>query len=378
MWRSSFRRPIVCTLGYNEMSWFSRAFLSILVCLAACEPASPTSALAPESWIDDIAEDAVQRDTSFCDRIWTLEHDVELDDGATLHVVERFSARAAVRFPRRAVVMLPGTLVTGGMYDLQTDPNARLNALTEFAEAGFFAYAVTYEGYPGSSLPEDGGDVTTDRSLQQMGEIVERVRHARGVPRVDLFGTSFGASLAVGLAGTNGPIPPWHVGRVVVQAMVYESVTPLFASVFFSPEVLALFESAPNGYVETDPSVYGLILAGADPQAVEAGLASFPDVYATGPTLEGFDLPVVDASASVRPVLQLWGDADPITPWEDVQAFAADYGGTHELRVFPGAGHAPYIGDADTVDAVYGEVFSFLDYGFSLYLTCEPGVESGS
>jgi len=360
------------------MSRLSSPFLSILVCLIACDPGGSSSALEPDSWIDeDLLDEAVQREGSFCDRMWTLEHDVELSDGATLHVVERFSASSIARLPRRAMVMLPGTLVTGEMYDLDTDPEKRLNALTEFAEAGYFAYAVTYEGYPGSSLPDDGADVTSDRSLAQMGELVERVRVARGVPRVDLFGTSFGSSLAVGLAGTDGPIPPWHIGRVVVQAMVYESVTPLFEAVFFSPEVLALFESAPNGYIETDPSVYGLILAGADPEAAAEGFATFPDVYATGPTLEGFDLPVIPAESAVRPLMQLWGDADPITPWEDVQAFAADYGGTHELRVFPGAGHAPYIGDPDTVDAVYGEVFEFLDYGFSFYLACDPGVESG-
>ena len=335
-----FIRIIVCTLGYNKMNRLSSPFLSLLFGFVACEPAGPTAALepdsaespdSPDSWIDEVLlDESVQRDGSlFCDRMWTLEHDVELSDGATLHVVERFSVSSIARLPRRAMVMLPGTLVTGEMYDLDADPDKRLNALTAFAEAGYFAYAVTYEGYPGSSLPTDGAAVTTERSLQQMGELVERVRHARRVPRVDLFGTSFGASLAVGLAGTAGPIPPSHVGRVVVQAMVYESVTPLFASVFFSPEVLALFESAPNGYIETDPSVYGLILAGADPEAAELGFATFPGIYATGPTLEGFDLPVVSASDAVRPLLQLWGDADPITPWEDVQAFAADYGGTH-------------------------------------------------
>ncbi len=297
-----------------------------------------------------------------------------------LRVTERFSPRAALRFPRRALVMLPGTLVTGDMYDLDpgSDPSARLNALDEVARAGYFAYAVTYEGYPGSSIPDDGATVTTQRSMAQVGEIIERIRAARGIGRVDLFGTSFGASLAVGLAGEDSPIPTHHVGRVVVQAMVHTSVSDLFAQTFFSPEVLALFQSAPGGYLQTDPSVYGLILAGADSQAVDAGLATFPDVYATGPTLEGFELPVVDASAGVRPLLQLWGDADPITPLADVEAFGADYGGSHELRILPGAGHAPYIGDPDTVDAVYAEMFSFLDYGWSIHLGCAPAVEPAS
>ncbi len=356
------------------MAGFSRSILTLLVCLVACDSTQSNPAIEPEAWGED--ENIVLRHASACDRLWTIDHEVELADGATLHVVERFSTRAALRFPRRAVLMLPGTLVTGEMYDLDVDPSSRLNALDEVASAGFFAYAVTYEGYPGSSLAADGADVTAQRSLDHAGEIVERIRFGRGIPRVDLFGTSFGASLAVGLAGSEGPIPPGHIGRVVVQAMVYETVTPLFESVFFTPELLALFESAPDGYIQTDPSVYGLILAGADPQAAAAGFESFPDVYATGPTLEGFDLPVIDATAAQRPLLQLWGDADPITPYEDVEIFSDDYGGPHELRILPGAGHAPYIGDDATVEAVYGETFEFLDYGTSLYIGCEP-VESG-
>ncbi|MEM6290362.1 MAG: hypothetical protein AAGA54_03825 [Myxococcota bacterium] len=354
-------------------------FLPFLIACTACELADSEPALSPDPWIDDeLAEEAVHRSgqASFCAQRWTLEHDVELADGAVLHVTERFGPAAALRWPRRAVVMLPGTLVTGGMYDLDVDPQTRLNALDEVADAGYFAYAVTYEGYPGSSLPEDGSTVDVERSLAQVGEIVERIRHARHVPRVDLFGTSFGASLAVGLAGSQSPIPTHHIGRIVVQAMVHESVTPLFESVFFSPEVLALFESAPDGYVQTDPAVYGLILAGADPLAAEAGFASFPNVYATGPTLEGFSLPVVNAEAGVRPVLQFWGDADPITPFEDVQAFAADYGGPHELRILPGAGHAPYIGDEATVEAVYAEMFEFLNVGPSVSFGCAPAVQS--
>ena len=361
------------------MADFTRLFLPFLILCTACELADSEPALSPDPWIDEeLAQEAIHRAgrASFCEQRWTLEHDVELSDGAVLHVTERFGPAAALRWPRRAVVMLPGTLVTGDMYDLDVDPQTRLNALDEVADEGYFAYAVTYEGYPGSSLPEDGSTVDAERSLAQVGEIVERIRHARHVPRVDLFGTSFGASLAVALAGSNSPIPTSHVGRVVVQAMVHTQVTPLFESTFFSPEVLALFENAPDGYIQTDPSVYGLILAGADPVAAAAGFESFPDVYATGPTLEGFSLPVVDAAAGKRPVLQLWGDADPITPFEDVEGFAADYGGPHELRILPGAGHAPYIGDEATVEAVYAETFEFLDVGPTLYFACAPGVQS--
>ena len=100
----------------------------------------------------------------------------------------------------------------------------------------------------------------------------------------------------------------------MVTANVYASVTPLFQQVFFSPEVHDLFVNAPNGYVQTAPPFYGLILLQADPRVADWANVHFPGLYATGPTLEGFELPVFPASNGRAPLLQFWGDADPITP----------------------------------------------------------------
>lgn len=315
---------------------------------------------------------------AWCNNIFTIEHHVPTSSGAVLHVIEKVSPAAVLRVPRRGLVMLPGTLVTGSMYDMTAEPTeagpadaSTLNALDRAAAQGWFAYAVTYEGYPGSSLPDDGASVTTARTLQQVGEVIELIRYGRFIPEVDLLGTSFGASLSVALGGTGGPIDPDHIGHVVVQALVHREVTPLFEAVFFSPEVQALLESAPGGYVPTSPEQYGLILANADPVAAALGFATFPDLYATGPTLEGFDLPVVDAGAGVAPLLQFWGDADPITPLSDVDTFQAEYGGPNELRVLPEAGHAPYIAQPDLREAFWAETFEFID-GPGFFLACQP------
>ena len=308
-----------------------------------------------------------------CEQLFTIEHMFETSDGTMLRVTERFSPASVFRIPRRAALMLPGTLVTGDQWDMRVNDGGEFSALDRLASEGFFAYAVTYEGYPGSEQPAEGSTVTAARSLEQMGELVEWIRARHFVPRVDLFGASFGSSLATALGGTMSPISHHHIGRMVLQAVVYKEVTPLFQQVFFSPEVQAALENAPGGYILTSPEMYGLILLAADPDAAAYGFATFPDVYATGPTLSGFFLPVFDAMYGRSPALQFWGDVDPITPLSDAQQFQSEYGGDSELVIVPGAGHAPYIGDEATREIFWSESLEFLDYDrFSFYLACEP------
>ena len=269
--------------------------------------------------------------------------------------------------------MMPGTLVSGDMYDIEIDGATDFSALDRAARAGFFAYAVTYEGYPGSSQPEDGSTVTAERSLAQLGKVVNWIRFNRAILKVDLLGTSFGSSLAIALGGTQSPIPRSRIGRIVLQALVYQQVTPLFEEVFFSPEVQEMLENAPGGYILTAPEVYGLILFGADPAAAAWGFENFPGLYATGPTLAGFDLPVFDAEHGRAPALQLWGSLDLISPFADVEQFQSEYGGPSELRILPDAGHAPTIAVPEMRDAFWNETFEFLDYDpFHVFLACAP------
>ena len=353
-----------------ESKLFGLVSVLSLTLLAGCDPGDD-----PEAVQEEILSEAEFRagDAGFCEEVYTFEHEIELDDGTVLRLTEKFTAASVLRLPRRALLMLPGTLVTGDMYDFEIgEDTVDFNALERAARQGFYAYAVTYEGYPGSSQPADGSTVTAERVLGHMGEVVEWIRHRRKVPRVDLFGASFGSSLATALGGTQSPINRYHVGRIVLQALVYKSVTPLFEQVFFSPEVQAALESAPNGYILTAPEMYGLILFGADEQAANYGFASFPGVYATGPTLAGFDLPVFDAEYGRAPALQFWGTLDLITPLDDAELFQAEYGGTAELSVLDGAGHAPYLAVEEVRESFWTESFDFLDYGWSLYLGCAP------
>jgi len=273
--------------------------------------------------------------------LYEEDHFVSTTSGAVLHVRERTSDRAQARRHPRSILLLSGTFVTGVQYDARVPGDDSYNALDLLASVGFNAYAVTYEGYGLSSLPADGRDVTAERSLHQMGEVVTWIRQRTGARRVDVLGCSLGSSLAVALGGTESPVPRSHVGRIVLTSHVYRGVTPLMEQLLFSPETLAALENAPGGYIMTIPDMYGILLASATPEAAGWGFATFPGVYAVGPTLEGFELPIFDGQNGRALALQFWGDADLVTPWTDVQQFEAEYGGDLGVVVLGGGGHAP-------------------------------------
>jgi len=373
--------------------WLKSGTLVIAgVALTACDDGEPSEQELRELMVDMSSVDPEEGDqpdlgeaadlfdpsseaapTSFdpCDIVITRDYEVETDNGASIHVIEKFTPASVFQFPRRGVLMLPGTIVTGEIWNTTIDGDASYNALERAAREGYYAYALTYEGYPGSSQPASGLDVTADRSLEQAGDVVEWIRSKRFIPKVDLFGASLGSSLATALGGTQSPINRHHINRLVLTAHVYKEVTPEFAETFFSPEVLALFLNAPNGYVQTVAPMYGAIVALATPEAQAEAFAQWPDVYAVGPTLEGFVLPVFDGIYGRAPVLQVWGTNDPITPLSDVTTFQSEYGGTVEILQIPGGGHAPQF--EPQRDLFFDESFGFLDEGrWSFFLACNP------
>lgn len=296
-----------------------------------------------------------------CSLVFSSEHQVNVGNGAKLHVIAKHSIRSLTVFPRRAILMLPPTLATNEIYDANVPGDPSFNALDRAAREGYFAYALSYEGYGKSSQPADGSTVTAERMLEQTGKVIEWIRLNALADEVDIFGMSVGSSLAVALGGTQSTTKQKYVGRIVLASHVYKSVTPFFEEVFFSPEFRAFLESAPNGYIETDPSAYGLLMDRAVPAAGAWAAATLPGRYATGPTLEGFDLPVFDAAHGRAPALQFWGDADLVTPLSDVAEFQADYGGDVDIRVISDGGHSLPLEEGR--HELYDEMFEFLDEG---------------
>ncbi len=277
-----------------------------------------------------------------CDQEFEFEHQVDVGNGVRLHVIERFSGRAAVRFPRRAMLMIPPTLATNEVYSADVEGDETYSSLHQLASRGFFGFAMSYEGYGESTRPADGTTVTAERSLQQAGKVVEWIRTNRGVPRVDLFGMSVGAGIASALGGVESPIPRQHINRVVITTQVYASFTEELQAMF-TPEFQAFLQSLPNGYLDTTPDFYFPVVSELEPEALAWFFETIPGSYAIGPTLEAFDLPVFQAGEGRAPMLQFYGLRDPVAPLQDAQQFQAEYGGPHQLVVYEQAGHSPAL-----------------------------------
>lgn len=296
--------------------------------------------------------------TGLCDAIAELDYHVRVGDGVRLHVLEKLSARSIVAWPRRAIVLLPPTLATNAIYEAEPLGDRSYDAMRRLALEGYLVFAPSYEGYGESTAPEDGSTVTAERILSHLGTLIEWIHFARGVHEVDLMGMSLGSALAVALGGDLSPIDRDLVGRIVLTSHLYEIPTPFFQEIFLSPEVLDQLASAPGGYIETQPFHYAPLLSHAEPEVLDWAAAALPGRYATGPTLEGFDLPVFEASFGRAPALQVWGDEDPVTPPEDVVLFQGEYGGPARSHVIAGGGHSLIL--EPTREQLWTEVISFL------------------
>lgn len=291
--------------------------------------------------------------------VFEIEHLITVPDGAVIHVIERFTAKAIKAKKKRAILMLTPTTVTNLFYDIEIDGDLSYNTSHYMARHKFFVYAVSYEGFGESSIPPDGRDVTFETTLAQMGFLVELIRQARNVDKVNVLGGSFGAQLAVALGSVNGPIPHEHINKIALTSFTYREFSPFVQTYVFTPELKAFLESIP--YLETTPETYGTVLSHTDPVFTAWGSTAFLGLYPTGPLLEAFYLPASPAQDGRVPALQFWGDEDIMNTMDDVTAFQNEYGAAAELVVLPGGAHSPLFEPGR--DAVLEQIKSFFKQG---------------
>lgn len=183
--------------------------------------------------------------------IFTEKDDLEVLPGVTVHVIEKYTAEARLARPPRGVLLLPATLVTNIIWNARVDSTSDYNALERFAEEGYYAYTLDWEGYGRRRKPPNGREVTAERLLRHLGVVVEWIRERRGVPRVDLVGSSLGSALAVGLGGVQSPVQHRHIGRIVLSAHVYAGSSPAARLLLFNPAFEFLLRQSPDGDVDT-------------------------------------------------------------------------------------------------------------------------------
>lgn len=312
--------------------------------LAASEPALPAQVEAALLESEPRAP--------LADRLFTIDHYVPLERDRWIHLRETFTLRAWFRRDRRAVLMLPGPLVTGDFFEIPVD-GYRGRSIVAREDA--FAFTADFEGTGESSQPADGRDATQESQVDAMRRVVRYIRLIRFVRRVDVLGESWGGGVAAEVCSN-----PHHVRSCVLGSMLYETPSDFANATFRSPGFRAFVESMPDGYLPTDATTYAGLTAAMPPDVGAWTEANMPGRYSVVPLLDVFDLPFFDASAGRVPALLVQGELDPNQSLADSMDLVAAYGASMELRVIEGAGHIPRTEPAPANDQYWDAVLDFL------------------
>lgn len=286
------------------------------------------------------------------DRLYTIDHQVPVGSGRSIHLRETFSLRAWLTWDRRAVLMLPGPIVTGESFQIDVDGYRGRDIV---AHEGAFAFTADFEGTGESSYPADGRSPSQASQVEAMRVVVRYIRLIRGVRRVDVLGESWGGGVAAELC-----TDARRVRSCVLASMLYRTPSDFANMTFRSPEFHALLDSLPDGYIETFPGMYAGLAAPMSPEVAEWFLANMPGRYTTVPLYDVFDLPFFDPTAARVPGLLVQGEFDPNQSLDDALDLVADYGGGMELEVVEGGGHIPRTEPAPMNQQYWDAVLGFL------------------
>ncbi|MGQ5260083.1 alpha/beta fold hydrolase [Micromonospora sp. ZYX-F-536] len=213
-----------------------------------------------------------------------------------------------------------------------------------------------------SAVPADVSSYRCDRLVGD----VEALRRHLGLDRLDLLGHSAGANVAVQYATRH----PGRVGRLALvtpstravgltaTAALRAEVTRVRAGEPWYPEAIAALDSMVSGRATADawqaiaPFFYGRWDSAAEAhQAAEPGQRNQEAARVFGAD-GAFDPPAARAALAAHrgPVLLLAGEVDLGAPPGLVAQLGALMPGA-DLVVQPGAGHYPWLDDADRFTA---------------------------
>jgi pimeloyl-ACP methyl ester carboxylesterase len=328
--------------------------------LGGCGTAEPSVAVADDaltascpSLPADVERGIRGRGRVDLDRLYTLDHYVPVGRARWIHLRETFSIRAFLRRHHRAVLMLPGPLVTGEFYQIDVDGYRGRDIL---ASEEAFAFSADFEGSGESSYPEDGRSPSQDSQIDAMEIVLRYIRLIRGVSRVDVMGESWGGGVAAELCADSS-----RVRSCVLASMLYRTPSDFANMTFRSPGFRGFLDSLPDGYLPTDATIYAGLAAPMEPAVAAAFIASESGLYTTVPLYDVYDLPFFDPTATRVPGLLVQGENDPNQSLDDALDLVADYAGPMDLVVVEGGGHIPRTEPGEVHEQYWAAVLDFLD-----------------
>jgi pimeloyl-ACP methyl ester carboxylesterase len=305
--------------------------------------------------------------TAELDKIRHMEHRVHVGNGRIIAMTETYTLRSWLRFPHRAILMIPAQGSNRSTYNAPFDG---FDGGAIMAADGFFASSADPQGTGDSSQPASGSSVTYQSETADFLRAIDYIRLVRLVGRVDAFGEEIGGGVAMQLAAD-----PSRVRSCVAASMIYKTGSDFFNFVFNSPEFQAALFSAPDKYFETSAPIYFNVLLGATPELTAWFLSTQVGRYASGTYQQDFDRlfsggTYYDPTNAAVPGLLIRGEADPNNAIEDVQALANAYGSHHPgangpgpaaIAVIPGGNHIVRLDAAPRGPQVWDLVKGFVD-----------------
>lgn len=296
------------------------------------------------------------------DRVIRLDYKLPLSNGRRIAVTETFTPRALLRFPHRAMLMIPSQGSNRSTYNA---PFPGYDGGEELARAGFFAFTVDPEGSGDSTYPSDGFTVTYESEAATLHQVARYLQLARGVPRLDIFGEEVGGGVAMHLCAD-----PTLARSCTMASMIYKQGSEFFTATVGGPEFQGFVFGAPSGYFTTFPELYFNVLAGASPELAAWFLSTQGGRYSAGTYVQDFERLLGDGTSydprhAAVPGLVLMGENDPNPAAADADQLAADYGslggGTATVEVVPGGTHIFRLDAAPQGAPFWSRVLAFVE-----------------
>jgi len=347
-----------------ELLAFSFMASTAFGCVAASEEPKPetvaTTTEALESDAPTLPSEVIEAlkrgdvPKELLDKTFTLDHFVKVGSGRKIHVTETFTLRSWLRWPHRAIVMLPGPITPGEFYQIDVDGYRGRDL---WAKRGFFAFTGDFEGTGKSTYPIDGRTISIASQVDAFAKVLHYVRATRWTPKVDLLGESWGGGVVAELCADHG-----HVRSCTLASMLYKTPSSFADMTFRSPGFHAFLDTLPNGYFDTAPWVYAGLLAASTPDVQTWGSINLPGKYQVTPLYDVFDLPFFTPNVARAPGLIVQGELDPNQSIDDSKDLARDYGTKGaRLEVIVGAGHIPRIEAPPSNEKFWSTVVGFID-----------------
>lgn len=269
--------------------------------------------------------------------IQSYDHQVNVEPGITLFVLEKLVPAAGEPAPGKAILCLPGAGVDHRAFDC---PLGDYSILDFLARQGYRAFGVDFRGFNQSTKPDDGSTVTADLCVADTIKVIDHIRETVGCDQVSLLGTSFGSIVATMVAEQS----PMMVDKLVLTGFIYATLNPAIAKML-TPEAMQAMATAPNGYMPALPDLLRACMPCAGPEIVDWNLATFSYDVPNGPLLSSAALPLVQDPARITaPTLVVNGAQEIFATEADSRAFLERVSSpVKEFHLLPEAGHVPFF-----------------------------------